>query len=133
MSATRLLGRTTLAAATMLGTVLVPATATAAPPQLSVLHLTVSKGYDVAASRASLLMCEPAGGTHPHATKACKSLNKVNGDFHSVGTENAMCPLIYDPVTAHATGTWRGKQVNYTKEFANRCVMESQTSGIFTF
>jgi hypothetical protein len=44
-----------------------------------------------------------------------------------------MCAMIYDPVTATAHGTWRGKAVHYQHPFGNACTMHLATGAVFDF
>jgi hypothetical protein len=41
--------------------------------------------------------------------------------------------MLYQPATAAAVGTWRGKLVRYRKTFSNRCVLTGDTGTVFQF
>jgi hypothetical protein len=136
MAATRLIGHALLAATALAGTVLVPAAASAGPEvsTLSSLHLGVQEGRS-GAVRSTVLTCYPSGGSHPNASEACATLARANGDFDSLsGTQaNAMCPLVYRPVTLTATGTWKNRPVQFEKTYPNACVGTSETGEVFDF
>ena len=105
--------------------------ANSTPSQL-VLSITDHHG---GATRSVTLQCEPPGGDHPQAQRACTDLIEARGDFGSLtgDGESRVCPLIYDPVVASAEGRLLGKGVRYTKEFANSCLMRGQTGPVFDF
>jgi hypothetical protein len=80
------------------------------------------------------LRCDPLGGTHPKATDACKAVAAVKGNLRALRrTEGVMCLALYQPVTAAATGTWRGRTVRYKKTFSNKCVLAVETGAVFQF
>ncbi|MGD1224208.1 MULTISPECIES: SSI family serine proteinase inhibitor [Streptomyces] len=96
------------------------------------LHLTVTHG-DVATggTRGALLLCDPPGG-HPHAVRACEELDAADGDISRIPpAPDAVCSLIYAPVTASAQGVWDGRRIDYTHTFSNSCVMEAETGAVF--
>jgi hypothetical protein len=100
------------------------------------LALTLHHGLrtDVAPLAAVELDCDPDAGTHPRPTTACTALRAADGDFGAVRPQDGvMCPMIYDPVTAEATGLWAGRLVRYTHTFANRCAAETESGGVFAF
>lgn len=136
MSAHRSIGGTVLAAAVAVGAALIPATAHAAPAppaELSVMHLSVTNQAKFTESRSTLLTCGPAGGTHDNAAQACEALEAAAGNFQDLKAQTTQCPLIYDPVTVSATGTWKNSPVEFTREFANSCVLAAQTEGVYDF
>ena len=80
------------------------------------------------------LRCAPTGGNHPHARAACAAVAEAGGDLNALRpTEGGMCAMIYDPVTATAHGTWRGKAVHYRHAFGNACTMHVATGAVFDF
>ncbi|MTD59288.1 SSI family serine proteinase inhibitor [Amycolatopsis pithecellobii] len=79
------------------------------------------------------LECDPAGGSHPEAERACTTLAAADGDFRRLKAEPRMCPMIYAPVTALAYGHWHGRPVAFHQSYPNRCVASSQTAGVFAF
>lgn len=142
MAATRLLGRTLLAAIAVAGATATP-TAVAdpapaphsAPDPLTILRLSATSGYSTTTHSTATLTCHPAGGTHSSALEACRSLSAAGGSFESLrtGGENTMCPLIYKPVTVRATGMWNDEAVNFEQTYPNQCVLEAYTGPVFTF
>ncbi|QUH04777.1 protease inhibitor [Saccharopolyspora erythraea] len=138
MTATRLIGHIASAALVTTAAALVPVAAGAATMPVvaaSSLNLTVTGQPGTAQFRSAVLTCEPTGGTHPNAPAACDNLTGVNGDFQELTKEPApaMCTLDLKKVTLRATGTWRGKSVNFEREFANVCVAKSHTGEVFSF
>lgn len=136
MSAHRLIGRTLLAATTVFGAVLTPVAASAAPEQQSgYLNLAVKPDNQARDSRTTLLTCNPTGGTHPKADAACNGLAAARGDFEQLNAEkaNAMCPMMYKPVTVTAEGMWQNKPVKFEKSYSNACVATSETGQVFQF
>ncbi|GAB2745270.1 hypothetical protein GCM10027174_18920 [Salinifilum aidingensis] len=103
----------------------------AAEPADSMLTLTVQK-QDSARS-AAVLTCDPAGGSHPAARQACASLASANGKLNTLKSDEMRCTMEYAPVTATATGDWRGEPVRFQKEYSNSCRMQAETGKIFQF
>ncbi|MCT7356453.1 subtilase-type protease inhibitor [Streptomyces sp. 15-116A] len=97
------------------------------------LHVTVtpqeSRGT-AAAPRSALLRCDPPGG-HARAADACADLAASDGRIDGIPRKDTFCPMLYAPVTAHARGQWRGRLVDYTETFPNRCVLEARTGAVF--
>jgi hypothetical protein len=81
----------------------------------------------------SSLTCEPTGGPHPRADEACLALSGVDGQFEGLSTGQGVCTLEYDPVRVKASGTWRGETRSFDAEFANTCVMRTETGPVFDF
>ncbi len=96
------------------------------------LTLSVSAAQDSAA-RNTTLNCDPAGGRHPHAQEACAALDQAGGGFERLAPTRQLCPMIYAPVTATATGVWHGTPVNWTQEFSNSCLLDQRTGAVFRF
>ncbi|MDV9178903.1 SSI family serine proteinase inhibitor [Streptomyces sp. W16] len=95
------------------------------------LYLTVTHGDSRSSdTRGTLLLCDPPQG-HAHATEACAELAAVGGDIDAIPARSVFCPMIYAPVTAYARGEWKGRQVDYTRTFSNRCVMAARTGDVF--
>jgi hypothetical protein len=95
------------------------------------LYVTVTRGDARAGdTRGTLLRCDPPQG-HPHAAQACDQLRAVSGDLTAIPRRDALCSMIYAPVTARAEGRWQGRTVTYTQTFANACVMRARTGEIF--
>lgn len=136
MAAKRLIARTCLAAAALVGTALAPALAHAEPDSSahSMVNLSI-RGEARDDIRTAFLTCEPTGGSHPYAQDACQALKDVNGDFTKLTTEHSTstCPLNYKPVTLTAKGRWQGKPVTFEKTFPNDCVAGAATGKVFSF
>ncbi|MDQ2587013.1 SSI family serine proteinase inhibitor [Saccharothrix yanglingensis] len=80
------------------------------------------------------LTCEPPGGLHPRADRACDALSLVDGDVGRLSTGgDVICTLEYDPVRVRATGTWRGEDRWFEAEFPNPCVLRAETGPVFDF
>jgi hypothetical protein len=95
------------------------------------IYLTVTRGDSrTSDTRGTLLLCDPPQG-HTHAAEACAELTAVGGDIDAVPARSVFCPMIYAPVTAHARGEWKGRQVDYTRTFSNGCVMAARTGDVF--
>lgn len=96
-----------------------------------VLHTTAG----TSPARTVTLQCDPAGGTHPNAAKACAEIAKSNGDLQQLpaNADAHACFMIYSPVTASAEGAWHGQNVRYSTQFPNTCVMRDKTGSLFDF
>ncbi|WP_175541417.1 SSI family serine proteinase inhibitor [Streptomyces aidingensis] len=82
--------------------------------------------------REVVLECEPAGGSHPAAQDACRSLLRVGGQFERLSGQGA-CPDVWEPVLATAEGTWQGRAVSYSEIFGNLCDAAVGTDHVFAF
>ncbi|RVU23797.1 protease inhibitor SIL-V5 [Streptomyces antnestii] len=103
------------------------------PPAPDALFLTVS-GDQGGWMRGELLRCDPAPwGHHAHAAGACAALDAAQGDLDALPPAQEMCTQVYAPVTVSATGTYRGRAVNWHKTFANACTMSASTGDVFRF
>ncbi|MGS2616676.1 SSI family serine proteinase inhibitor [Micromonospora sp. LZ34] len=109
-----------------------PRAAHAADRPTSVLLLTVPPHVH-GEPRATALRCEPAGGTHPEATAACRAVAAVDGDLTAMTPEPGPCTLEYAPVTARAFGFWQDRPVSWAKTFGNRCALLRETRSLFAF
>ncbi|WP_407565738.1 SSI family serine proteinase inhibitor [Streptomyces sp. 184] len=105
------------------------------PFEATHLRLTTKFVSDRARGGFTYLNCDPVGGTHPAAESACTDLTKVDGRFEDLSDKQGACTMQYEPVELHATGTWRGKPVDYVSEvFPNPCVADLATGGnVFHF
>ena len=104
----------------------------AAPSEAaSSLRLTLDHP-DRGASRSVTLHCEPPGGGHPEAARACSELSASGGGIEHA-PDGRMCTTVHSPVTARAKGSWRGKPVRFQTEYGNDCVMRSRTGSVFAF
>lgn len=80
------------------------------------------------------LMCDPAGGTHPHAGAACESLDRVDGNVAELPpVAGVACTDIFAPVTAEAKGEYRGEPVRFVHTYSNRCEAQRGTDDVFAF
>lgn len=80
------------------------------------------------------LQCDPAGGTHPHAEATCNALLAAGGDIDKlVGQPGTMCPDIYDPATATASGHYQGVQLIFRRTYPNHCELDTETAPVFQF
>lgn len=137
MSMTSPLAATGIAAAALIGSALLPATAAAdpvtdSPIPSSTIQLTMQEENQQEAD-VTTLTCEPSGGTHPEADTACDALLNADGDFAQLPVESRACTLQYAPVTVHASGTWQGEPIHFQHTYANRCAATSETGGVFNF
>ncbi|WP_019071457.1 MULTISPECIES: SSI family serine proteinase inhibitor [Streptomyces] len=95
------------------------------------LYLTVTRGDSRSSdTRGTLLLCDPPQG-HARAAEACAELAAAGGDIDAIPAAGVFCPMVYAPVTAHARGEWKGRQVDYTRTFSNRCVLAARTGDVF--
>ncbi|MFC7218677.1 SSI family serine proteinase inhibitor [Streptomyces polyrhachis] len=80
------------------------------------------------------LNCEPAGGTHPKAAKACKALRAAGGRFNALKPAQGACTMEFAPVRVYAFGHWKGKPVAWVSEIhANRCAANLATAKVFDY
>ena len=99
----------------------------------SELRLTLTyPAKDTSGTRMVTLRCHPHGGSHPKAAKACAELDRRNGN-PAREADGAVCTMMYAPVVAAAKGTWRGRPVDFRKQYPNDCVLRSQTGSVFAF
>jgi hypothetical protein len=79
------------------------------------------------------LECDPARGSHPHAADACHALAAAHGKIAKLHPREQFvaCPMIYQPVTARASGVYRGHAVHYRRTFANECTLLQVTGSVF--
>ncbi|WP_369390416.1 SSI family serine proteinase inhibitor [Streptomyces sp. CG1] len=71
------------------------------------------------------LFCHPAGGSHPDAAQACRTLDKDTRwgqDLFAPVAPGTTCTMLYGgPATAHVTGTWAGRSIDATYDRSNGC------------
>ncbi|MFG3020155.1 SSI family serine proteinase inhibitor [Streptomyces sp. NPDC048254] len=96
------------------------------------LYLTVAKGDSRSGDTpGTLLLCDPPQG-HSRAAEACAELDTVGGDIARIAPiKDAMCPMVYAPVTAQAHGQWNGRPIEYHETFSNSCQMAARTGPVF--
>lgn len=89
------------------------------------LTVTVSESGNPTADGTFELECDPAGGTHPTAQRACDLLAEAakSGDNPFVPTDrNAMCTQqAGGPAAARVQGTWQGENIDARFSRANGC------------
>lgn len=109
---------------------------------LAELELSLTPNAVVSADESAYkvtLTCTPDGGTHPDPKAACDSLRAVGGNFKRLPSTTDFCPLVYDPHTARATGSWQSSPmgptllVDYEETFSNRCFAAVGTDNVFNF
>jgi hypothetical protein len=121
----------TLTAATAVLILLAAGPATAARKRKT--ELTLSYQADAGYAAAVILRCEPAGGPHPRKGRACQALAKVDGDPARLVPAPLMCTMEYAPITAAITGTWRGRKVDWSRSFGNRCQLNRAMGVVMAF
>lgn len=97
----------------------------------SVLTLTLRNDSGEIAS--ATLECGPAGGSHSHHDRACRALVAVDGDFAKLPKEQILCPMIYAPVTATASGHWQSRPVVFVHTYTNQCAANAESASVFDF
>lgn len=101
----------------------------AAPPETAITLIT----HSPSSAKTVTLTCSPTGGTHPNPDEACTSVAQAAGNFEHLPDKDQACTLIYAPVAAEATGTYRGKTVNFNTSYPNACVADARSGGVFGF
>jgi hypothetical protein len=96
-------------------------------------RLTLSYRAEDGPAAAAKLHCDPAGGSHPAGAAACATLAAAGGDPGRIPAAPTMCMMIYAPVLAEMSGTWRGKSIDWRHSFGNSCEMQRATGVLFTF
>ncbi|MFI7322963.1 SSI family serine proteinase inhibitor [Streptomyces venezuelae] len=105
----------------------------AAPAPKRGLFLTVS-GAENTWVRGVLLHCSPEpAGAHPQPAMACGAVARAKGDFDDLPDDPHACTKEYDPVTATATGSYKGKAVHWRKTYPNACALDADTGHVFRF
>ncbi|MFF0047263.1 subtilase-type protease inhibitor [Streptomyces sp. NBC_00121] len=99
----------------------------------TVLFLTVS-GSENTWIRGIALQCPATPqGHHPRAAEVCAALDEAGGDFDRLPGDPHLCPLILDPVTVTAKGTYDGDTVDWQRTYPNACAMEAAAGPVFAF
>jgi hypothetical protein len=103
-----------------------------ASPDTSLVLTIVTQNGD---SESVALTCDPPGGAHPNAKSACAEIQAAQGDFTALPgeSEQTMCTMEYQPVTAQAEGTWRGEPVDWAHDYGNGCTLHTTTGAVFLF
>lgn len=96
-----------------------------APGEETSLTVTVSQSGNPAANGTFELACDPAGGSHPAAQKACDRLAEAveaDEDPFAPTARAAMCTQqAGGPASARIHGTWQGRDVDARFSRANGC------------
>ncbi len=95
--------------------------------------LTLSYLADAGFAAAVKMTCEPTGGAHPEGEAVCVTLDRAGGDPAKINPTLNACVLVYAPVTAEVTGTWRGTPVAWKQRYGNTCEMRRATGALFQF
>jgi hypothetical protein len=96
-------------------------------------ELTLSYMAEAGYARAVVLTCNPPGGGHPKPVKACTMLDKVGGRPTGLKPARTMCMMIYAPITAQVSGSWKGTKIKWTKKYGNSCEMNRANGILFAF
>jgi hypothetical protein len=105
------------------GTVATPAK----PAPVTQLTINV-KASPESAAKTWTLTCDPAGGSHPEAAKACAALAKAKAPFTPVAKDQ-QCTMIYGgPEEATVTGTWKDQKVDAKFSRKNGCELSRWTA-----
>lgn len=95
------------------------------------LYVTVTRSDDRSMDvNGTLLMCDPPQG-HAQAGQACAELTEAEGDIGRIPRKDAICPMVYAPVTVSARGQWNGRPVDYSQTFSNACDLQARTGAVF--
>jgi len=106
-----------------------PAQAHATAEATSALFLAV-QSHD--RTDTATLTCQPPGGTHPRAAASCRAITQAGGDLTQLsGLPDQVCTDQYEPVTAMAVGSWKGRPIFYLRTFGNDCEMDRATFPVF--
>ena len=120
-------------AAVLLVALVMAGPAAAAPKPKPKIDLVVSYLAEAGYAAAVTLTCDPLGGAHPKAAKACAALKKTGGRPAKLKPAKTMCTLEYAPITAEIEGTWKGRTVSWSKTFPNTCQLTRATGVVFAF
>jgi Subtilisin inhibitor-like len=99
----------------------------------TVLLLALHEGTDLTGRvlAEDVLTCSPPGGTHPHPVPVCTALRQVHGEIADLPPGEGICPMIFLPVTAEASGFWQGRWVEFVRTYANSCIAATSSDGLF--
>ena len=95
---------------------------TPAPSATEGTDLTIVVDDGTGATTTWTLTCDPPGGTHPNAAKACQILAAHGETALPRVPKNKACTQVYGgPEKATVTGTWQGKRVLSTFSRTDGC------------
>ena len=112
-------------------TVAVVAVLLGGPKPHAVLELSYAAESGPAAEVS--LTCGPDDGGHPEPVAACTLLRRAGAHSGKIKPEHTLCPMIYAPVTARLTGVWRGRKLDWSRVYGNRCELSRATGVLFKF
>lgn len=95
-------------------------TTSVSPSTQSRLIVTVKPSPESQA-RNWTLTCDPPGGDHPFAGKACEALTRHPDLLKPLPPEQACTQIYGGPQVATVTGTWQGRPVNVKFSGQNGC------------
>ncbi|GGU06994.1 SSI family serine proteinase inhibitor [Actinomadura citrea] len=121
-----------LLSAVVIGAVVALVPASPSGPETSLRLSVTHPGGNTSGSRTVTLRCDPAGGEHPEAARACLELNGSGGRFEH-RPDGRMCTAVHAPVVVRAEGRWKGRPARFQAEYGNDCVMQSRTGTVFAF
>lgn len=90
--------------------------------------LTVTPEHGPGTTRS--LWCDPDGGTHDAASRACDQLEAANGVVARIPAQPGACTLEHAPVRVRADGRWHGQPRHFARTYPNRCAAVRETGGI---
>jgi hypothetical protein len=124
----------TMLAVTAVAVLTTTSPAAAVTPRPARTNLTLSYMADAGYAAAVVLSCGPVGGVHPKGEKACAVLKKVAGRPGRLrAAPGVMCTMEYAPITAEISGTWKGRNVDWSRKFGNSCDLARTTGVLFAF
>ncbi|MDX6742085.1 SSI family serine proteinase inhibitor [Actinocorallia sp. A-T 12471] len=96
----------------------------AAGPASTQLTITLKKSPS-AKEESWTLTCDPAGGTHPAAAKACAQLDAAGEKAFAPKPADAVCTDVYGgPEQGTVTGTFKGKAVDASYSRKDGCEID---------
>ena len=98
------------------------------------LYVTIARGEAAQAGdkHGTLLLCDPVPLGYARAAEACAELTASGGDIARITpAKDAVCPMVYAPVTAQARGQWNGRPIEFRETFANSCQLAARTGPVF--
>jgi Subtilisin inhibitor-like len=115
---------------TLCGALLLGASPASAAPHPKA-RFKIFDGVKGGAVKSVWLNCGPTGGDHPRARAACRLLKQVNGDPSKLNVSpKTACPQEIELHAVVMSGQWHGRQVRWSKAFANPCQMRAMTGAL---
>ncbi|WIM98120.1 SSI family serine proteinase inhibitor [Actinoplanes oblitus] len=110
-----------------------PVSAATQPRPAAGTRLVLAYAAEAGFATAVKLTCDPDGGGHPQPAQACAALTRVRANPARLKPADRYCFLLYKPITARLTGTWRGRSVTWAHTYGNSCEMNRATGVLFDF